>query len=244
MTGQFFKNEEGTIFYVSCFGRKRLFSISLNNLLNGKDFVVKQDLLSTKLGVQTKLLVIDSLIIGNTVQNKITFTYNINNKQVSFWDYYPEISFISSLDDHERFTLYCKRFIYNKSHSLIAGSFFTYFNSLIFYTPEGKRVKSIKLPTFNFNLKTKASLGDAPGYCTSIVNGFNNIYMSYYEYPNIENNKGVINIFDWEGKALKQYLIKNTFLHCFVVDEINHKIYGYSPENEENEMSPIIEFDL
>jgi hypothetical protein len=239
MTGQFIKRKDKVLFYVNCFKRKKLFTIDLYNLLNGKDYVFKKRSLPTELIVMTNMVVIDSIIIGNTLQGKITFTCNLNNNQFSFWDYYPKISFINSCNEHKRYTLYCKRFVYNDKRKLLAGSFYKYFNQLSFYTTEGKRIKTIKLPTIDFNLRTCDFINEAPGYCTSIVNYSNNIYLSYNEYPTNEEHKGLMNVFDWNGKALKQYLIINSFIPIFTVDEINKKIYGFDVGN-----GSIVEFDL
>ena len=50
-----------------------------------------------------------------------------------------------------------------------------------------------------------------------------------------------MNVFDWEGNAKLQYLIKNTAVIDLAIDTMNQKIYGFSYENETHDM---LEFDM
>ena len=245
---QYLKNDNGRFFYVYSSPRKLIYTIDLDKLLAGNDYVVEKNKLSKKLGMQTHIIKVDSLVIGSNygINGKI-FTYNLYNKKLKLWDYYPEIPNMKSFNEYELYVLYARIWTYNKERNLLAGAFGTYFNQLVFYTTEGKRLKTIKLPTTDYKLNSKQFLEKDPGpsYATNITTAYNNIYVSYAADAYKDKVKyklgSVINIFDWDGEPKMQYFIKEKLIWMSVVDEINNKVYAYAPDNEDN---LIVEFDL
>jgi hypothetical protein len=245
-TRKILKNGEGCFFYVYCAERKLIYTIDLYNLIDGKAYVKEKHQLTTKLHIQTHLINIDSLVIGCSDGTKgQTFAYNIYNKNLNLWDYYPDIPNINDFNEYDLYVLYARSWVYNEELNLLAGAFNTTFNQLDFYTPQGERKKTIELPTTNYRLKAKHFTEESPNYASGIISAYNNIYVSYS--PEAYKNKveyklgSVINVFDWNGKPQMQYFIKNAMIWMPVVDEVNRKIYAYAPESME---SPFVELDL
>lgn len=62
---------------------------------------------------------------------------------------------------------------------------------------------------------------------------FNNRLITVNEDPsNIDNMK--IQVFDWNGKAKKEYMLDKRYITSFAVDVKNHTFYGYSPNESKN----------
>ncbi|MCG8475135.1 MAG: hypothetical protein MI784_06640 [Cytophagales bacterium] len=182
LTGQFFKDKKTSerFFYAYSTGRKVFYTVSLDKLLQGRPFVVKKNKLSKQLWNQSFLLKVGHSLIGNSPGTKgKTFCYDLDNtEKIDKWDYYPEIDNISQFSDQQRYSLNQKSWAFNPRKQLLAGATGTYFNRLIYCTPEGKRVKVVSLPQKEIKL-TKHNYDNFPDYAGIIIASGNNIYRVY-----------------------------------------------------------------
>lgn len=213
-------------------------------MILGKNFIEKKESLSKEIDIQTHLINVDSVLIGSTdIKGGPIFKYQPSTDKLNFWDYYPNNVDYEQLNTTEKYVLYARSWVYNKDKKILAGCYYSYFNQVNFFNLDGDCLKSIKFPTLDYKFDTKTVLFDSPIYATSAIGTANNIYITYKSGKEMieEDIKGMINVLNWEGIPVKQYLIKNVNIGSFAIDEINNKVYGYAPENEE---SSIVEFDL
>ena len=242
MINQYIK-KDGCIYFFIWDKRKILYTIDLNKLLSGDNFIIKKEKLSTKFGIQSGLVKIDSTVLGISDESEgKTFEYNLNSQEVNLWDYYPKIKNTDTYNSYDLYLLYSGYMLYNDKRNIVVKSYISYFNQLVFYTPSGNRIRTIKLPQIDYNL-TKENVIDAPSYTYYLQQGNKYIYATYDNYvdKNALNYKGLLNVFDWEGNPVVRYKIENKVISAFAVDEINGKIYGYAHESGTYLM---VEFDL
>ena len=244
ITRQFFKNKKGTFFYLWDDNKRYFYTINLQKLISGNDFIEKKERLSNKLSFQTQIIKIDSIIIGSTMMKEGSiFKYNLISSKIDFWPDYPNDEKYKKLNEAERYNLFGKYWIYNEKTQQLAGSYENGINQLGFFNLDGECLKSIMLPTVDYHFNAKRFNDEAPRYAAGTCGNEETIYVSYRDHPLKEQHdaKGLICVFDWNGKPIKQYLIKNTLFASFAIDSINNKVYGYAPDNDNR---TIFEFDL
>jgi len=242
MMNQYIK-KDGCIYFYLWDQSNNLFTIDLNKLILGDNFVIKREKLSTKFGIQSGLVKLDSTILGFSDGSEgRTFEYNLNSKETDLWDYYPRIKNMGTYSSYDLYLLYSAFMAYNDRLNIILKSYVMYFNQLVFYTPSGNRIRTIKLPKIDYILN-RENVIDAPSYSFYLQHNDRNIYVSYDDYvgKNQLKYKGSVNVFDWEGNPVTRYMIENKVISAFAVDEINRKIYGYAHESYNYF---IVEFDL
>lgn len=242
LMNQYIKKEGGINIFIWD-QRKILYTIDLNKLISGDNFLINKEKLSTKFSIQSGLVKIDSTVLGFSDNSEgRTFEYNLNSKETILWDYYPKINNLNTYSSYDLYLLYSAWMAYNDKLDIIVKSYITYFNQLVFYTPSGKRISTIKLPEIDYILNGENVI-NAPSYSFYLQHNDNNIYVAYDDYvdKNQLKYKGSVNVFDWEGNPVVRYKIENKVISAFAVDEINGKIYGYAHESYNYLM---VEFDL
>ncbi len=242
MMNQYTK-KDGCIYFFIWDQRKNLYTLDLNKLILGENFVIHSEKLSTKFGIQSGLVKIDSTVLGFSDDSEgKTFEYNLNSKKTDFWDYYPTIKNINTYSNYDLYFLYGAFMAYNAKLNTIVQCNTSYFNQLVFYTPSGKRIRTIKLPEIDYILNGENVI-NAPSYSFYLQHNDRYIYVSYDDYvgKNQLQYKGLVNVFDWEGNPVVRYNVENKLISAFAVDEINGKIYGYAHESY-NYL--IVEFDI
>lgn len=242
MMNQYIK-KDGCIYFFIWDHRKILYTIDLNKLILGDNFVSNREQLSTKFGIQSGLVKIDSTVLGfSDDSDGRTFEYNLNSKETNLWDYYPKIKNTNTYSSFDLYILYGAFMAYNNKLNIVVKSYASYFNQLVFFTPSGNRIRTIKLPNIDYNLNSENAIS-SPAYTFNLQHSDSYIYVSYEDYAdkNQLQYKGLVNVFDWEGNPVVRYNIENKLISAFAVDEINGKIYGYAHESDINS---IVEFDL
>lgn len=242
MMNQYIK-KDGCIYFYIWDHSNNLYTLDLNKLIVGENFVIKREKLSTKFGIQSGLVKFDSTVLGfSDGSGGRTFEYNLNSKETDVWDYYPRIKNMDIYSNYDLYLLYSGFMAYNDKLNVIVKSYVLYFNQLVFYTPTGNRIRTIKLPKIDYILN-RENVIEAPIYSLYLQHNDKNIYVSYNNYvdKNQLKYKGSVNVFDWEGNPVARYIIENMLISAFAVDELNSKIYGYAHESYN---SLIVEFDL
>ena len=71
---------------------------------------------------------------------------------------------------------------------------------------------------------------------TDLIYGlnFNNSNSKLYAEDQHERENLKIQVFDWEGNPISEYILDDKFIIAFAVDPIHNRIYGYAPNLEDN----------
>ena len=104
LTQQYYKDKNGTFFYLWDEHKKYFYTINLEKLISGKDFIEKKVPLSDQLTIQSHVIKIDSVIIGSTMMKEGSlFKYNLLSSKLDFWPNYPNDEKYKELSNSERY---------------------------------------------------------------------------------------------------------------------------------------------
>lgn len=199
----------------------------------------------------------DSLLLAKSEGGKGRFFHHdYKNSKTKIIPYLPKQNF--PIKDNMLETVYRSTSVVNKERGLIASApsllgqidFFdlsgNYIKSSVFENSEdNKRLKkrfakgqvSVEKTDYypkNHIVQVKSKNGKIYGL------NYNNAGFDLYNNNKKSNLK--VQIFDWDGKAIKEYIFNdNYFISSFAVDLNNNRIYGYCPNQEKY---PIISYAL
>jgi len=177
-----------------------------------------------------------------TPENKGRFViYNYNTSEINITPYLPETDFdIPKLDLS---AVYRSTSFVNIDKELIASASY-FFGQLDFFDLKGNHIRSTTFePSNKFENELKAGsdswkniqLGiddlDAKGEYIFGLN-FNNSISTYLTPKRTNNPK--IQVFNWEGLAIKEYTLDNRLITAFAIDTNHDRIYAYSPNEEDH----------
>lgn len=222
--------------------RRTVNKVNLKNLLLNQEPIIKQEPLPFKGSFVMYFYHADQDFIFGTTEGNERFThYSFENDSVQFIPYIPDLNI--EMEDNLKGRVYRSTVTVNKERGLIAA-FPLGFGSLDFFDLAGKfQTNTIFDDSGKFlqgiNDKDDRGIGHSYVFVTDSDSDQKNIYGL-----NINNLSSVfqgnslpkmmqIEVFDWDGNPVKQYVLNNEMLsESFAYDEKHNRFYTYCRECE------------
>lgn len=235
------KTSMSPVVYVHDLPRNRLTEINIFNTINNPGHINTQEELPN---VNTFLIRFfyknDSSFIAAPEEGGRFIHYNYRTSKAQIKPYLPETKF--SIRKSILSNAYRSACCFNEEKGLIASApimlgeidFFdfngNYINSTIF-EPTDDLEKELSKDQKSINPKFQIADIESKGNLIYGLN-YNNRTQDLYPTKEITNLK--VQVFDWEGQPIKEYLLDHRFISSFAVDLSHNRIYGYCPDEKDH----------
>lgn len=232
------------------FDRRRLSKFNLIESLDTGEATINQELIAEFDDYLTYFFYKDDdfLLATSEVQGRfILHDYKAN--QTNYIPFIPETDF--EISDQIKPFVYKSSVVVNKDKKLIAAAPIM-LGKIDFFDFSGSFLKSTVFSSLD-ELKNKLTLKKGNGpikmHIIDLVSNGDFIYalnsnntFDQYNNPELKTNNQKIQVFDWNGKPLIEYILSDgKILSSIAFDKKNNKIYGYCRDQEPNN---IIVYDL
>lgn len=143
-------------------------------------------------------------------------------KKEKIFSLYPNLTGIH-IEDDQRCLIYVKHIVSNQKTRQFA-TFYVYFKHIRFYNFTGDIEKEIRLNIEPFHQED--IVNDRKLYYREVQSTERFIYALCVSNPYSEDTGLELQVWDWDGTPIIQYVIKDVDLDAFVISENEKKMYG------------------
>lgn len=243
---EFSSENESPVIKVFDYRRQSLSSINIFYVLSGKDAIQQEDLPVSTFQIYFHHSS-DSTFIGTPQDGRFQI-YNHITQSDTVIPYVPKTDFI--IPEFSLSAVYRTAAVINRKENLMAAAPL-YFGQLDFFDLNGNYLRSTMWESKNkFEEELRSGQADFEKIKTQIVDldSKNGLIYGLNRNNSVEdNNSGEltsdvkVQVFDWAGIPLEEYILDKRRLFSFAVDDVNNRIYAYSPDEPEHN---IIMYDM
>lgn len=232
------------------FDRRRFSKVNLVESLNTGESSINQELVSEFDDYLNYFFYKDNdfLLATSEVQGRFIH-HNYKTNKTNYIPFIPETDF--EISDEIKPFVYKSSVLINADKKLIAAAPIM-LGKIDFFDLSGNYVKSTLFSDpdeLKNNLPLKKGNGPIKMHIIDLVSKDDLIYalnsnntFDQYSNPELKKNNQKIQVFDWNGKAIIEYILSDgKYLSSIAYDKKNNKIYGYCRDQEPNN---IIMYDL